>query len=69
VSTIRTIIAVVLFLLGAVWIGQGTGVIGGSAMSGSSFWAIVGAVLVIVAAAIVVTGRRTNGSIAPDDRA
>jgi hypothetical protein len=69
VSTIRTVIAVVLFLVGAVWIGQGIGVIGGSAMSGSSFWAIVGAVLVIVAAAVVVTGRRTNRSIAPDDRA
>ncbi|HET7027025.1 MAG TPA: hypothetical protein VFI28_05000 [Candidatus Limnocylindrales bacterium] len=68
-STIRTVIAVVLFLVGAVWIGQGIGVIGGSAMSGSTFWAIVGAVLVTVAAAIVVTGRRTNSSIAPDDRA
>jgi hypothetical protein len=68
VSTIRTVIAIVLFLVGAVWIGQGTGVIGGSVMSGSAFWAIVGAVLVIVAAVIVVTGRRTNRSIAPDDR-
>lgn len=67
-STIRTVIAIVLFLVGAVWIGQGTGVIGGSVMSGSAFWAIVGAVLVIVAAVIVVTGRRTNRSIAPDDR-
>ena len=37
-----------MVLLGLVWIGQGSGIIGGSAMSGSSFWEIVGVVLVVV---------------------
>jgi glucose dehydrogenase len=41
------IVAVVLALVGLVWVGQGTGLIGGSAMSGSSFWAIVGLVLLV----------------------
>ena len=48
----RLIIAVVLLLAGLAWIGQGTGIIAGSAMSGSSFWAIVGAVLLVAGLAI-----------------
>lgn len=50
----RIALAVLLTLVGLVWIGQGTGLIGGSAMSGSSFWAIVGAVLLAIAAVLVV---------------
>ena len=43
----RLLIAIVLVLLGLVWIGQGSGMLGGSAMSGSSFWAVVGLILMI----------------------
>ena len=50
----RLAIALIVALLGLVWLAQGTGLIGGSAMSGSTFWAIVGAVLLVVAAAIAV---------------
>lgn len=49
----RAIIAAVLLIVGLVWIGQGTGRIGGGAMSGVSFWAAVGVVLVVVALAVV----------------
>ena len=45
--------AVILALVGLVWIGQGLGFIGGSVMSGSSFWAIVGPVLLVVAGVLV----------------
>ena len=48
----RLIIALLVALVGLAWIGQGTGIIGGSAMSGSSFWAIVGLVLIVVAGVI-----------------
>jgi hypothetical protein len=48
----RIVIAVVLVLIGLVWLAQGLGVIGGGAMSGSFFWAIVGAGL--LAAGVVV---------------
>ncbi len=48
----RLVVALVAFLVGLVWIGQGTGIIAGSAMSGSTFWAVVGVALVAVAAAI-----------------
>lgn len=62
VSAIRVGVAVLLFLIGAVWVGQGIGLIGGSAMSGSSFWAIVGAVLVIVAIWLALSGLRGRRS-------
>ena len=68
VSAIRVGVAVVLFLTGAVWVGQGIGLIGGSAMSGSSFWAIVGAVLVIVAIWLALSGLRTRRSAESADR-
>jgi glucose dehydrogenase len=54
----RLIIAIVLFLAGLVWLGQGSGLIKGSAMSGSSFWSVVGVVLVVVAIVVLVNERR-----------
>jgi hypothetical protein len=36
----------VLFLTGVVWIGQGTNLIQGSTMTGSTFWAVMGIVCV-----------------------
>ena len=54
----RLIVSLALLLVGLVWIAQGIGVLGGSPMSGQSFWAVVGVALVAVAAAIALTGRR-----------
>ena len=56
--TSRLIGALALFLVGLVWIGQGTGLIGGSAMTNVSLFAALGAVLLIAAVAIVVRERR-----------
>jgi hypothetical protein len=50
----RLVIAVVLGLVGLVWLGQGLGYIPGSFMSGSQIWATVGTVLLVVAVALVV---------------
>ena len=50
----RLVIAVVLGLLGLVWLGQGLGYLPGSFMSGSQFWATVGTVLLVAAAAVVI---------------
>ncbi len=55
----RLAIAIVLLLVGLVWLGQGTGLVGGSAMSGQSIWALVGIVLVVAAAVLAWTARRT----------
>ena len=51
--TPRLALAVLLTLVGLVWIGQGSGIIGGNAMSGSSFWAVVGLGFVVVAVMVV----------------
>ena len=40
----RRVIGGLLVLTGAVWLGQGLGLIHGSFMTGSTFWAVVGAV-------------------------
>lgn len=61
----RILVAAVLFLVGLLWIGQGTGRIGGSAMSGVSFWAAVGVVFVMLAVVVVarewwLTSRRSR---------
>ena len=57
----RLLIAVVLALIGLVWLGQGLGSIPGSFMSGSQFWATVGTLLLVAAAAIVVLEVRSRG--------
>lgn len=56
--TSRIVIAVIIGLIGLAWIGQGSGLIAGSAMSGSLFWLVVGVVLVMVAAGIVIRETR-----------
>lgn len=55
------LIAFVLVLLGVVWVGQGVGLIGGSFMSGSSMWAVIGTVLLVVGVAIAVREWATRG--------
>jgi hypothetical protein len=50
----RVAAAAVLLVVGVLWIGQGTGTIAGSAMSGQSMWAIVGGVAVVGGLIIVV---------------
>ena len=50
----RRILGALLFFIGIVWIGQGLGWITGSFMTGSTFWAVAGAVCVV--AALVLLG-------------
>jgi glucose dehydrogenase len=52
------ILAIVLLVVGIVWIGQGLNVIKGSAMTGSNFWAVAGVALVIAAGVILFRDRR-----------
>jgi preprotein translocase subunit SecG len=49
---LRLVVAAILLLVGVVWIGQGTGTVAGSAMSGQSMWAFVGGALVVAGLAI-----------------
>jgi hypothetical protein len=56
--TSRLVIAAILGLAGLVWLGQGLGFIPGSFMTGSQFWATVGTVLLVVAAAMLILEAR-----------
>ena len=47
VTVARRVIGGLLFVTGAVWLGQGLDLIHGSSMTGSTFWAVVGAVCVV----------------------
>ena len=54
----RLALAIVLALVGLVWLGQGLGLLPGSVMSGSTFWAVVGAALVLGGGLLLVVERR-----------
>jgi len=54
------ILGVLLFLAGAVWFLQGIGILPGSFMTGSHFWAVAGAVLVLGGAALVLRPHRSR---------
>jgi hypothetical protein len=48
----------VLALLGLLFTLQGTDVIGGSAMSGTTFWAVAGPVIIVIGLVVAVVGVR-----------
>jgi hypothetical protein len=56
----RLVLAAVIALVGIVWLGQGVGLIGGSFMTGSPLWAVIGAVLAALALGMVIAERRRN---------
>ncbi|MEO7234152.1 MAG: hypothetical protein ABIW80_02130 [Lapillicoccus sp.] len=51
---------IVLVLLGILWTLQGLGRVGGSVMSGVTFWAVVGPIVALVGLGLVVTGWRSG---------
>ena len=53
-------LAWVLGGVGLLWLGQGTGLLGGSVMSGKPLWAGIGAVMVLAAVVLVVSSRRRD---------
>lgn len=57
---VRITLAVILLLIGGVWFFQGIGVLPGSFMTGSTLWAVIGAVL-IFAGAWLLNGLRRTG--------
>jgi hypothetical protein len=57
----RLVVSIVMLLVGLLWIGQGMGILGGSAMSGQSLWAVIGGVMLVAAAVVAWTARRPAG--------
>lgn len=60
-SLVSVIAGVVVVLLGGVWTLQGSGVIGGSTMTGSTMWLVIGLVLVAAGAVLIAFGARPAG--------
>jgi hypothetical protein len=56
----RVVVGIVLCLVGALWIGQGTNVIHGSFMSGHAQWAVIGGVVLAAGVALLVWARRVG---------
>jgi hypothetical protein len=57
-KTAMLVLGVVLVLLGLLWFLQGVDVLGGSAMSGNTVWAVVGPVVAVVGVVLAVASRR-----------
>ena len=54
----RLALGVLLVVVGTVWALQGLGVLGGSAMSGVTLWAVVGPLVAVAGVVLAVSGRR-----------
>ena len=52
------VVGVLLVLLGGLWTLQGVGVVGGSFMTGSRLWLVIGLVLVVAGVALLLRLRR-----------
>ena len=57
---VSLLLGVVLVAMGILWTLQGLGVVGGSAMSGVTLWAIVGPVVLLAGAWLMVRSRRSH---------
>jgi hypothetical protein len=57
---IRGIPGVLLCLIGAVWIAQGTGALNGSMMSGRGRYAVLGAVVALIGVALLASAWRVR---------
>jgi hypothetical protein len=57
-SRVLMIAGLVAVLLGGVWALQGSGVIGGSVMSSSTTWLVIGLAVVVVGVVLIVVGAR-----------
>ena len=54
----RVGLGLLLILIGTVWTLQGLNVLGGSAMSGVTLWAVIGPVVAVLGLTLALSGRR-----------
>lgn len=59
--SLTLVIGAALVLMGLLWTGQGLGWIGGSPMTGVTFWAVLGPLAALVGAVLLVRGTRRDG--------
>jgi hypothetical protein len=57
------VIGVLAVLLGLLWIGQGSGLLAGSAMTGNPMWLWIGLVVAVIGIVLLVLGIRRRRSV------
>jgi hypothetical protein len=55
---VRQFFGLLCCLVGAIWVGQGVGLIGGSFMTGEAVWAVIGAVSILFGLSLLRGARR-----------
>jgi len=55
---VLTVVGVVAILVGVVWVGQGSGLIPGSSMTGDRMWLVIGLIVGFVGVVLIVIARR-----------
>lgn len=55
---LMVVLGVVVALLGLLFTLQGAGVIGGSAMSGTTFWTVAGPIIIVIGLVVAAVGVR-----------
>ena len=55
---LMVVVGVVVTLLGLLFTLQGAGVIGGSAMSGTTFWTVAGPIIMVIGLVVAAVGVR-----------
>jgi hypothetical protein len=53
-------VGIIVALLGALFTLQGLGFVGGSAMTGSTLWAILGPIIAVLGIVVIVVGLRSG---------
>ena len=61
-AVLQLVGGILLIAVGLVWTLQGIGVLGGSAMTGSMMWAIIGPILAIIGIYLVVRWRKARSA-------
>ena len=56
----RAAIGIILVVIGAVWFGQGIGVIHGSFMTGEALWAVIGVIAIFLGGSLIAGVRRAK---------
>ena len=53
-----TVLAMLMLLIGGLWTLQGLGMVGGSFMTGSRLWLVIGLIVAIAGIALLISRRR-----------
>ena len=65
---VRRVLAVLLFVVGVIWILQGVDILGGSSMTGNGIWAVFGTIAIIIGVVLLWWSPRSRSGAQPPRR-